>query len=100
MVRSPTCPDRRLDFPVSFDAGGLVAPTQWSSAAGVLFPIAPCGLTSLQSLRQQSSFSLASASDKNQRVFRHSARSRPLNASMKALSVGLPGREKSSVTLF
>jgi hypothetical protein len=29
-----------------------------------------------------------------------SARRRPLNASRKALSVGLPGREKSSVTPF
>ena len=42
----------------------------------------------------------ASAKDRNQCVFRHSARSRPLNASMKTLSVGLPGREKSSVTSF
>jgi hypothetical protein len=39
-------------------------------------------------LRQSSNFFCASA-------FRHSARNRPLNASMKALSVGLPGREKS-----
>jgi hypothetical protein len=36
----------------------------------------------------------------NQWAFRHSARRRPLKASMKALSVGFPGREKSSVTLF
>ena len=35
---------------------------------------------------------------RNQCAFRHSARSRPLKASMKALSIGLPGREKSSVT--
>jgi hypothetical protein len=33
-------------------------------------------------------------------AFRHSARNLLLNASMKPLSVGLPGREKSSVTLF
>ena len=32
----------------------------------------------------------------NQCAFRHSARNLPLNDSMKALSVGLPGREKSS----
>lgn len=31
-------------------------------------------------------------------MFRHSARNRLLNASMNALSVGLPGREKFSVT--
>ena len=39
----------------------------------------------------------ASAIDKNQCVFKHSSRSRPLNDSTKALSVGLPGRLKSSV---
>jgi hypothetical protein len=33
----------------------------------------------------------------NQCAFKHSARNLPLNDSMKALSVGLPGREKSSV---
>jgi hypothetical protein len=44
--------------------------------------------------------SQASASVKNQWVFRHSARKRSLNASMKVLSVGFPGREKSSVTLL
>ena len=34
----------------------------------------------------------------NHEAFRHSARNDPLNDSMKALSVGLPGREKSRVT--
>jgi len=34
----------------------------------------------------------------NQWAFRHSARNLPLKLSMNALSVGLPGREKSSVT--
>ncbi len=33
-------------------------------------------------------------------VFRHSARRRAMNASMNALSVGVPGREKSILTLF
>ena len=47
MVRSPTCPHRRVDFPVAFGIDGLVASMQWSSAAGGLLPIAPCGLTSL-----------------------------------------------------
>ena len=37
--------------------------------------------------------------DKNQLVFKHSSRKLPLNNSMYALSVGFPGREKSSVTL-
>lgn len=35
VVRSPTCPHRRLDFPASFDGGGLAAPTQWSNDAFV-----------------------------------------------------------------
>ena len=34
----------------------------------------------------------------NQCAFRHSARNLPLNDSMKALSVGLSGREKSRTT--
>lgn len=33
-------------------------------------------------------------------LFRHSARSLPLNYSMNELSVGFPGREKSSATSF
>jgi len=36
----------------------------------------------------------------NQCAFKHSVRNLPLNDSMKALSVGFPGREKSSVTPF
>ncbi len=48
----------------------------------------------MQYLRQASTFSRASARLRNQWAFRHSLRKRPLNASMKALSVGLPGREK------
>jgi hypothetical protein len=39
--------------------------------------------------------SFASASVPNQWAFRHSTRKVPLNDSTKALSVGLPGREKS-----
>ncbi len=34
----------------------------------------------------------------NQWAFKHSVQNLPLNDSMKALSVGLPGREKSRVT--
>ncbi len=52
----------------------------------------------MQSRRHASIVLLASARDRNQRVFRHSSRNRPLNDSTKALSVGLPGRKKSSVT--
>lgn len=68
------------------------------SMTGTLLPIAPCGRSSLLYLRQASNFSAASANVRNQCAFRHSALNRPLNASMNALPVGLPGREKSSVT--
>jgi hypothetical protein len=53
---------------------------------------------SYKSLRQASHFSRASSRHMNQCAFRHSVRSFPLYDSMNALSVGLPGREKSSVT--
>jgi hypothetical protein len=43
---------------------------------------------------------LASVRFWNQFVSRHSDRKVPLNDSTKALSVGLPGREKSIFTLF
>jgi hypothetical protein len=52
----------------------------------------PCGRSSLSSI-----FSWASARLRNQWAFGHSARKRLLKASMNALSVGFPGREKSSV---
>src|SRR5665213_3034056 len=42
--------------------------------------------------------SRASAIDRNHNALRHSARTRAFNASMKALSVGFPGREKSIST--
>jgi hypothetical protein len=44
--------------------------------------------------------SRASAIDRNHDALRHSARTRAFNASMKALSVGFPGREKSISTPF
>ena len=40
----------------------------------------------------------ASSNDKNQFTLRHSSRSLPWNDSIMALSVGFPGREKSSAT--
>ena len=46
----------------------------------------------MKSRRHASSLARASSRDKNQCVFRHSSRSRPLNDSTNALSVGLPGR--------
>ena len=47
-------------------------------AVGGLLPIAPCGRSSLQYLRQASIFSRASARVRNQWASRHSARKRPL----------------------
>ena len=52
----------------------------------------------VMSLRQASHFSRASSRLRNQCAFRHSARNLPFRLSMNALSVGLPGRLKSSVT--
>jgi hypothetical protein len=43
---------------------------------------------------------LASVKSVNQCTFKHSSRKLPLNDSIKALSVGFPGRENSRITLF
>ena len=48
--------------------------------------------------RKASHFRRASSRLKNKLAFRHSERNLQLNDSMKALSVGLPGRENSSAT--
>jgi hypothetical protein len=68
------------------------------NSAGVLLPMELCGREVLYSCLNASHFTRASASDKNQFWSMHSARTLPLNVSTKLLSVGLPGREKSSVT--
>ena len=47
----------------------------------------------MYSVRHASHFARTSARLRNQEAFRHSARNDPLNDSMKALSVGLPGLE-------
>jgi hypothetical protein len=59
-----------------------------------LVPIAPCGRSSLQYLRKASIDHLQGLM--NQWAFRHSARKRPLKASMNALSVGLRRRSPAS----
>lgn len=87
-----------IEFSAVSHHGGLVSPCEFASIAGGMFPMALCGLSSLQYLRHSSIFSQASDSDKNQWVFRHSARNWELNASMNALSDGFPGREKSRTT--
>ena len=65
---------------------------------GVRSPSDECGRSSLYSLLQTSVRSRASAIDRNQLALSSSSRSRALNDSMKALSVGFPGREKSIST--
>ena len=60
-------------------------------------PIALRGLPSLVSTPSLA-FSARMSKLMNQCAFKHSARNSPLNDSMKVLSVGLPGREKSMVT--
>lgn len=45
--RSQILPHAELEFSASFRPVGLVATGRFRSVIGVLFPIAPCGLTSL-----------------------------------------------------
>ena len=59
------------------------------NSIGVLWPIELCGRSVLYSCLNASHFNLASASDKNQFWSMHSARTFPLKASTKLLSVGL-----------
>ena len=53
------------------------------------------GQLSLHSLRHASILAFASAIEANQFAFGHSSRSEPLEDSIRALSVGVPDREKS-----
>src|SRR5579871_3813394 len=99
-----TCPpilDRLAGrHPVIAGRDGPRAPDRFTNDIGGLLPIALCSRTSLYSRRQASHFPTASSRLMNQWAFKHSARNLPLKLSMNALSVGLPGREKSSVTPF
>ncbi len=100
MTCSPSLDHGELE---NFPVGTLPARApeeQYISSIGALFLIDECGRTSLQSLRHVSHFRCASETFMNQCVFRHSARNDPFRLPMKALSVGLPGREKSSVKPF
>ena len=112
-----TCPQRLYHFlcqadqqqcpcPISCasDSAGLAGQSPiWASTAnslGVGFPRRCAAFHHCSGSRQDSTFSSASSRDRNQFSFRHSCRNLPLNASMKALSVGLPGRLKSRATPF
>ena len=88
---------RMAEFAGLCHGSGLGTLPGFCSKIGGLLPMAPCGRSSLQYLHQSSNFSCASASVGNHWAFRHSARKRPLNASTNALSVSLPGREKSGM---
>src|ERR1700722_2918437 len=59
-----------------------------------------CGLKWLYSSRQALILSSASSRERNQFTFKHSSLKLPLKDSIKGLSVGFPGLEKSKVTLF
>ena len=100
------CADRR-DCPADSDCQLSGDPPQLVCTQ-VTCADAPCPQGQVCGVDRRCRYQCATASDcsprqtcvENQCVFKHSARSRPLNASMNTLSVGLPGRLKSSVTLF
>src|SRR5687767_14059433 len=70
----------------------------WTTSFGVRPDKELCGLKPLYSSLNNWIVSFASSSERNQLTFRHSSRKLPLKNSMNGLSVGFPGREKSSVT--
>jgi hypothetical protein len=72
----------------------------WIKDNGVMSPIALWGLTSLYSVRRSSTFSRTSSTSRNQCRPGHSNRTAALKLSTYALSVGFPGRLKSSVMPF
>ena len=78
-------------FPGLFDQGGPSAADRLASSIRDF--VADRDRRSLAS-----HFRRASSRLMNQCAFKHSARNLPLKDSMKALSVGFPGREKSSMT--
>ena len=61
VIRRPTLDHQGLEFSGFAQGGGLVTPPDFVSMIGSLFPIAPCGGSSLAYLRQASNFSTASA---------------------------------------
>src|SRR4030095_7138393 len=72
----------------------------WTTSFGVRPDKELCGLKPLYSSLNNWIFSFASSSERNQLTFKHSSRKLPLKDSMNGLSVGFPGREKSSVTFI
>ena len=68
----------------------------WRNSHGVRAPRDPCGRSRWYSTRHPSIVSQASDLLPNPCWFKHSSRNCPWKASTKALSMGLPGLEKSS----
>jgi hypothetical protein len=93
----PKLGQRALEFSGVWAHAGGGADEPFNSDIGALLPIALWGRTSF-SLYANRIFCRASSRLRNQCVFRHSLLNLPLKDSMKLLSVGLPGREKSSTT--
>jgi hypothetical protein len=114
VVRHLTCPQfwyhqrphasQPDQHPVSVQWEGYSAPDfsglSWlcSHSKGDKSPKELCGLNRLYSSLHFSKCTRTSAMFSNQWVVKNSSRSFPLNDSQKALSVGLPGREKQSFT--
>ncbi len=95
---SPFLGQRELDFSGFIQGGVLVEPPDFISEIDTLLPIRtmlPKFIVVYTPILH-----LFAGIRKGQEpvLVRHSARKRPLSASMNALSVGLPGREKSKVT--
>ena len=82
------------------DRGPPNCPEVLASSIWIFWPIELCGWTSLYPVRHASNLVRASSRLKNHEAFGHSSRNDPLNDSIKAFSVGLPGREKYRVTPF
>src|SRR5689334_14972340 len=101
IVRLPSChncPLFSILFWPGFKGGGQTLECCWTTSFGVRPDKELYGRKPLYSSLNNRIFSFASSSERNQLTFRHSSRKLPLNDSMNGLSVGFPGREKSSVT--
>ena len=100
--RPPALAPKLVPRSASFraDPGSWVKGAAAAKSAGVERSKLPCGLKLLYSSFQRLSERSASSRSICQCCDKHSRLRMLLNASMYALSVGLPGRLKSSFTLF
>jgi hypothetical protein len=77
LTRSLTLHRPKAEFSGFAQGDGLVTPPDFVSMIGTLLPVAPCGRSSLEYLRQASNFLAASASVRNQGWFRTYNNDRP-----------------------